>query len=97
MVTYIATVHKEPDSDYGVQFYDFPGCITAGVTLEEAKLMAIEALEGHLSVMLCDSDEIPSPSSLETILASPDTEDAIAFIVIDVPDTLKAAQTIFSR
>lgn len=32
MVTYLATVHKDPDSDYGVQFYDFPGCITAGST-----------------------------------------------------------------
>nr|WP_254053005.1 type II toxin-antitoxin system HicB family antitoxin [Microcystis sp. MC19] len=26
MITYLATVHKDNHSDYGVQFYDFPGC-----------------------------------------------------------------------
>ena len=40
MTQYIATVHKEQVSDYGVQFYDFPGCITAGATIEEAHNMA---------------------------------------------------------
>jgi predicted RNase H-like HicB family nuclease len=44
---YIAIVHKEADSDFGVSFPDFPGCITAGRTLDEAKDMAAEALTGH--------------------------------------------------
>ena len=30
MPSYIAIIHKEPESDYGVSFPDFPGCITAG-------------------------------------------------------------------
>ena len=64
MIAYLATVHKDPDSDYGVQFYDFPGCITAGETIEEAKLMALEALTGHLALMIADGDEIPSPNTL---------------------------------
>ena len=42
---YIAIIHKEPDSDFGVSFPDFPGCITAGRTLDEAKEMALEALD----------------------------------------------------
>jgi len=29
MPNYIAVVHKEADSDYGVSFPDFPGCVTA--------------------------------------------------------------------
>ncbi|MEM8781033.1 MAG: type II toxin-antitoxin system HicB family antitoxin, partial [Cyanobacteria bacterium P01_G01_bin.49] len=36
MITYIATIHKDDDSDYGVQLYDFPGCISVGETIEEA-------------------------------------------------------------
>lgn len=56
MVTYIATVHKEYDSDYGVQFYDFSGCISVGTTVEEVKIMATEALTEHLMFMIEDGD-----------------------------------------
>ncbi len=30
MRQYIALIHKEPDSDYGVSFPDLPGVISAG-------------------------------------------------------------------
>ncbi len=46
---YIAYLHKDSKSDYGVSFPDFPGCITAGSTLEEAKEMAAEALSFHIA------------------------------------------------
>ena len=36
MATYIALLRKEKESDFGVDFPDFPGCITVGKTLEEA-------------------------------------------------------------
>ena len=39
MANYIAVVHKEPKSDFGVSFPDFPGCITAGSSIDEAKDM----------------------------------------------------------
>jgi hypothetical protein len=41
---YIAYRHKDRKSDFGVSFPDFPGCITAGRTLEEARRRAAEAL-----------------------------------------------------
>ncbi len=88
MTQYIATVHKDQASEYGVQFYDFPGCITAGKTIEEAQTMATEALTGHLTWMVDDGDEIPTPSSLEIILTDPDHQDAIAFLVIQIADDL---------
>jgi len=34
-MNYIALIHKEENSDYGVSFPDFPGCISAGETLEQ--------------------------------------------------------------
>ncbi|REJ49969.1 MAG: HicB family protein [Microcystis aeruginosa TA09] len=88
MITYLATVHKDNHSDYGVQFYDFPGCISAGETIEEAKKMATEALKGHISFMLADGDEIPTPSTLETILTDPDHQDVIAFLLIEVSEAI---------
>lgn len=84
MTQYIATVHKDQDSDYGVQFYAFFGCISAGETIEKARKMATEALMGHLIWMIKDGDEIPNPSTLETILNNEAHQDAIAFLVIEV-------------
>jgi predicted RNase H-like HicB family nuclease len=46
--SYIALLRKENGSDYGVEFPDFPGCVSAGRTLEEARRAAHEALELHL-------------------------------------------------
>lgn len=81
MPTYIAIIHKEPGSDYGVSFPDFPGCITAGGSLDEAKDMAVEALTGHIRCLLEDGEAIPPPSSLETVMAIPDFADGVAFLV----------------
>ncbi len=86
MSNYIAVVHKDPDSDYGVSLPDFPGCITAGSTIDEAKDMACEALSLHIKGMLEDGEKIPEPSSLEDVMADPENADAIAFLVVTTPD-----------
>ena len=78
---YIALLHKDPKSDYGVSFPDLPGCITAGRTLDEARTMAVEALALHLQGMIEDGDAIPEPSSLEAIMADPDNRDGVATLV----------------
>jgi predicted RNase H-like HicB family nuclease len=86
MANYIATVHKEAKSDFGVSFPDFPGCITAGKNIDEAKDMAQDALSLHISGMLEDGDQLPVPSKLEDIMANPDYADATAYLVVSVPD-----------
>ena len=35
MTAYIALLRKDQGSDYGMGFPDFPGCVTAGTTLED--------------------------------------------------------------
>jgi antitoxin HicB len=42
---YIALIHKDPDSCYGVSFPDVPGVFTAGDTIDEAMRKAVEVLE----------------------------------------------------
>ncbi len=45
MPHYIALIHKQADSCYGVSFPDVPGVITAGDTIDEAMRNAGEVLE----------------------------------------------------
>jgi predicted RNase H-like HicB family nuclease len=78
---YIALLRKDPDSDFGVDFPDFPGCITAGSTLEETRVMAAEALEFHIEGMLEEHLPIPGPSPLETVMADQENAEAIPFPV----------------
>ena len=86
MANYIAVVHKDPKSDFGVSFPDFPGCVTAGSSIDEAKDMAHEALSLHIKGMLEDGESIPAPSKLEDIMADPDYSDAIAILVVTVSE-----------
>jgi predicted RNase H-like HicB family nuclease len=78
---YIALLHKEQESDYGVSFPDLPGCMTAGRTLDEARAMAVEALALHLQGLVEDDNAIPEPSSLEAIMADPDNRDGVATLI----------------
>jgi predicted RNase H-like HicB family nuclease len=85
---YIAYLHKDRNSDYGVSFPDFPGCITAGRTLDEASRMAAEALALHIEGMIEDGEEVPEPSKVDDIAADAAKHHAIAFMVsVDAPDT----------
>ena len=86
MANYIAIVHKDAKSDFGVSFPDFPGCITAGKNIDEAKDMAQEALTLHIQGMLEDGDQLPGPSRLEEIMGDPDYANTIAYLVVSVPD-----------
>jgi predicted RNase H-like HicB family nuclease len=69
---YIALVHKEADSAYGVSFPDLPGCVSAGDSFEDAVANAIEALGLHVEGMREDGEAIPAPSRYEDIMAAGD-------------------------
>jgi predicted RNase H-like HicB family nuclease len=84
---YIAYLHKDRNSDFGVSFPDFPGCITAGKTLDEAHRLAAEALAFHIAGMVEDGDTIPTASALDDLTDDPARKDAVAFLVHVDPDT----------
>ena len=91
MRSYIALIHNDPRSEFGVSFPDFPGCISAGATLDEARTNAEEALAFHVEGMAEDGDAIPEPSSLEQIMADPENRDAVAVLI---PLREQAARTV---
>jgi predicted RNase H-like HicB family nuclease len=84
---YVAYLHKDRKSDFGVSFPDFPGCITAGKTLEEARRLAPEALTLHIQGMIEDGQPIPEPSTLDDLARDPGMRNAVAFLVtVDVAE-----------
>src|SRR5205807_8527028 len=78
---YIAYLHKDRRSDVGVSFPDFPGCITAGRNLEEARRKAAEALSLHIAGMLNDGEKIPKPSTLDDVANDSARKDAVLLLV----------------
>ena len=81
---YIALIHKDANSDYGVSFPDLPGVISAGRTLDEARAMAAEALAFHLEGLAEDGEAVPEPSTLEEIMAVAENGDTV-LVLVDAP------------
>lgn len=89
-VYYPAVIDKEADSDFGVAFPDFPGCVSAGKTLDQAVLGAHEALAGHVALMVADGDPLPEPSPLEAVAGKRDASTvAITLIPVVLPGKLQ--------
>jgi predicted RNase H-like HicB family nuclease len=85
MASYIALVHKDEGTSYGVSFPDVPGCVSAGDTFEQAVANAAEALAGHFALMKADGEAIPAPRSFDALKRDPefaeDSADAIVTMV----------------
>ncbi|WP_426527358.1 type II toxin-antitoxin system HicB family antitoxin [Bradyrhizobium sp. McL0615] len=81
MRQYIAVIHKEPDSDYGISFPDIPGVISAGSTPDEARDIGAEVLAFHLEGLAADGVGPPEPSSLEEIMTDAENRDGVVVLV----------------
>jgi predicted RNase H-like HicB family nuclease len=92
MHNYIGLIHKDAGSHFGVSFPDFPGVVTAGVDLDDARSMAEEALILHIEGMAEDGDAIPVPSSLEDVMSDPDNRSGVVMLVSVKTDPPKAVR-----
>lgn len=85
-VYYPALIDKDAESDFGVSFPDFPGCVSAGETLEESLMGAQEALSGHVALMIAEGDALPKPTSLEAVAAEKEPSTvAITLVPVVIP------------
>ncbi len=57
-------VFDRTDEGYTVTVPALPGLVTEGRTLEEARLMAADAIRCHLESLLKDGEPIPSESEV---------------------------------
>lgn len=85
MARYIAVIHKDEGSEYGISFPDFPGCVSAGATSLEAAANGRQALTFHIKGMLEDGEVIPEPTTAEAILVSGEYDDG-KLVIVDVAD-----------
>ena len=78
---YPAIVEKEADSDFGVFFPDFPGCVSAGPTMSEAVANAEAALALHIEGMIEDDEALPEPSAIESVAIDPEVR-RVALVLV---------------
>lgn len=83
MTHYLALIHKEPTSCYGVSFPDVPGVVAAGDTLDQA----LEEAASALAFAAEDWTELtgaafPVPRSFETLRENSDFVASAAGAVI---------------
>lgn len=64
---YVALVHKDPESAFGISFPDLPSVFSAADEEEDIVPNAVEALR-----LWADDEELPSPSPHALILARAD-------------------------
>lgn len=88
---YIALIHKDPDSGYGVSFPDLPGVIAVADSLDEALAEAAQAIAFALEDW---PGTHPRQRGLDDLRADPDfieqARDAVVAAVAPAPGSLAA-------
>lgn len=87
MTHYIALIHKEPGSVYGVSFPDVPGVTTAADTIDEAMERAAEVL-AFAAEDWSDlrHEDFPGPRTIDELRNDPTlAEDLADAIIAAVP------------
>ena len=96
MPHYVALIHKEADSCYGVSFPDWPGVVTAADTIDETMQRAVEVLSFAVEDWR-NADGLagfPRPRSVDELRADPDFRaDAVDAVLAAVPLRLDAEAT----
>ena len=59
-----AVVFEKTDTGYSAHVPDLPGCIAAGVDLNETQQLIREAIEMHLEGIKEDGEAIPQPTTI---------------------------------
>jgi len=65
--TYTFVFNPEPEGGFTVTCPALPGLVTYGETLEEARSMARDAMDGLIEVMLENSEALPDSDAVEVL------------------------------
>lgn len=79
---------------YNILFYDFPGCVSAGKTLEETIKNGKIALQMHIEGIIEDKEKIPKPSTLEKIIREDEDNETEIRILIEANVTTENKKRI---
>ena len=81
---YPAVFMPQDEGGYTIQFYDVDGCVSEGDTVEEATVMAQDALGGVLVSMEEEGANLPAPTDPSKIIV--DDGEFIVMISIDMDE-----------
>lgn len=87
---YLAVVHHDPGSAYGVTFPDVPGCFAAADEAKDIVRNAISALDDFFE----DTDEAFAASTIEEILPTVSEDLAEGAFLIQVPLIRRNTKTV---
>ena len=95
MKPYIAIVHRDPDSAYGITFPDAPGCFSAADSLDDLFGVAEDALVAWCEIMSEHRTALPDPRDLSDLEQDPAWAEAFsdAILVIALRPPKIAFQT----
>lgn len=61
---------------FAIYFPDYPGCVSAGDTIQDVIAMGKEALQFHVDSMVEDGEELPEPSFVDLELERAEVPEA---------------------
>lgn len=87
---YVGIVEQDETPGYSIFFPDFPGCVSAGDSVQETVEMGREALTGHIALMAELGQPVPQPTPLDDIVVDPDVNEAVRVLIeVGVPGRVK--------
>ena len=86
-----AVMIRRTDTGYSVDVPDVPGCVATAGTIEHAREIIAQALEGHFEVMASYGDPIPVPSHEVAFTFDDDTgEEFCTWVEVDTPQPISS-------
>jgi len=86
MGTHVIGLMHEENGSYGISFPDFPGCVSAGASLDEAVRRGAAVLAFHVAGMVEDGDKLPMIRSVKELQSDRAYRaDAKGAVVVAVP------------
>lgn len=89
---YPAVFHANDDGSYTVTFPDLPGCISEGMSVGNAMVMAQSALSQWIEYLTDKKENIPQASELKSVTAKDD--EFVNLIRADVKDGRAVRRTV---
>jgi predicted RNase H-like HicB family nuclease len=80
-IRYYPAIIERGQSGYGAFFPDFPGCVSAGDTIEETARSAEEALALQIRGMLADDEALPEPTPVDQIERDPEVDEVARVLI----------------
>jgi len=69
-VNYTVIIEPADDGTFSVYVPDLPGCVSTGLTREEAIESIREAIKGHIEVLRDLGEPVPPPRSQSHVVAA---------------------------